>query len=91
MANGMAGRDHLEGRLEERFAHAGERPTRGDDVVDVEEVARRDANVLVLAHPHQLCPAPRLVVVPVQPFAGLGHQDVAGGGGEGRVVADGRR
>ena len=61
----------------------GERPTGGHDVVDVEEVARRDANVLVLAKAHQLGSPPRLVVVSVQALAGLGHQGVTGGGSEG--------
>ena len=66
-----------------------ERPTRGHDVVDVEEIAGRDANVLVLAHAHELCSAPRLVVVAAQSLAGLGHQGVTGGRGERLVVADG--
>ncbi len=66
-----------------------EGPTRGHHVVDVEKVARRDANVLVLAQSHELGSAPRLVVVAVQSLTRLGHQGVTGGGGEGHVVADG--
>ena len=52
------GVDHIERRLEECFVHGGQGAPRGDHVVDVEKVPSRDANVLVLAEPHELGPAP---------------------------------
>ena len=53
-AKGMAGATMSTGRLQEGLAQHGQGPAASGHVVEAEDVARRDAHQLVLAHPHEL-------------------------------------